>query len=184
MPKTKLTLLILAIIAIITLGLVYGLPKVRPTNQVNQTPTNTNTSQKPQKPQESQDIDTSNWKTYTNEEYGFSFRYPEEWGVPSFQKSYDENFDTGKRFILSFSNSDNIFLSFFTDDFSEGIGEGTPNYFKIPTNFNLEKGALINNLNKKYPEGSSLDVIDLEKVEITNIQTLKVFENRGYIKYK
>ena len=26
-------------------------------------------------------IDTSDWKTYTNEEYGFSFRYPEDWFI-------------------------------------------------------------------------------------------------------
>lgn len=26
------------------------------------------------------EVDTSDWLTYTNEEYGFSFMYPEEWG--------------------------------------------------------------------------------------------------------
>ncbi len=28
-----------------------------------------------------EDIDTSNWKTYRNEEYGFSFKYPEGWVI-------------------------------------------------------------------------------------------------------
>lgn len=27
------------------------------------------------------EVDTSDWLTYTNEEYGFSFRYPEDWAV-------------------------------------------------------------------------------------------------------
>lgn len=31
-------------------------------------------------------IDTSEWLTYTNEEYGFSFRYPREWGEVAVNK--------------------------------------------------------------------------------------------------
>jgi hypothetical protein len=47
------------------------------TNTVNTNATvaneNTNTEQ-------GSEVDTSDWLTYTNEEYGFSFKYPEEWG--------------------------------------------------------------------------------------------------------
>ncbi len=32
-------------------------------------------------------IDTSNWKTYRNEEYGFEVRYPEEWRVNEVNKN-------------------------------------------------------------------------------------------------
>ncbi len=40
-------------------------------------------------------IDTSNWKTYTNEEHGFSVRYPEEW---FFQITEESLFDIATRF--------------------------------------------------------------------------------------
>ena len=31
---------------------------------------------------ENESIDTSSWKTYRNEEYGFEFKYPREWSEP------------------------------------------------------------------------------------------------------
>ena len=43
-------------------------PPAPPTNGTTPTPTTTEA------------VDTSDWLTYTNEEYGFGFRYPREWG--------------------------------------------------------------------------------------------------------
>ncbi|MFZ1735595.1 MAG: hypothetical protein WAU31_01530 [Candidatus Moraniibacteriota bacterium] len=37
--------------------------------------------EKPQEVQASDAMDTSNWKTYRNEEYGFEIKYPREWVV-------------------------------------------------------------------------------------------------------
>lgn len=31
----------------------------------------------------SSSVSTTNWKTYTNSEYGFSFNYPSNWGIPN-----------------------------------------------------------------------------------------------------
>ncbi len=39
-----------------------------------------------------QELDTTNWKTYTNEEYGFQFQYPEKTSV--------ENVEDGDRFYI------------------------------------------------------------------------------------
>ncbi|MFH0854337.1 MAG: PsbP-related protein [bacterium] len=42
------------------------------------------------------EIDTSDWKTYRNEEYGFELKYPKEWYIDNTRSSLDEIvFDIG-----------------------------------------------------------------------------------------
>jgi len=38
-----------------------------------------------------EEIDTSNWKTYRNEEYGFEFRYPEDWYYDICASNYENH---------------------------------------------------------------------------------------------
>lgn len=52
----------------------------------------------------SEDINTSDWQTYTNEEYGFSFRYPKEWGEVVVKKSEADQYQTGSKIMIIFSN--------------------------------------------------------------------------------
>lgn len=101
--------------------------------------TNTNAEQ-------GSEVDTTNWLTYTNDEYGFSFRYPEEWILneqpntislqspelvgntyaDSFTVEVTENdFDNQKKQIEDSDLIDgNLSLSKFNDDVAESSING------------------------------------------------------------
>jgi len=67
--------------------------KEEPTKQSIQPNNQTSTTE------EISNIDTSNWQTYTNKEYGFSFRYPREWRlVEENCEQYD--YESEKRICL------------------------------------------------------------------------------------
>lgn len=50
--------------------------QVENTNEAVEVAENTNSDET-----NTAEVDTSDWLTYTNEEYGFSFKYPEEWEI-------------------------------------------------------------------------------------------------------
>ncbi len=57
------------------------------------------------KPEEK--IDTSNWKTYRNERYGFSFKYPKDWKVENIKGRYPAPIYKEFPLILSPINTNN-----------------------------------------------------------------------------
>ncbi|MBI3290923.1 hypothetical protein HYZ76_01415 [Candidatus Falkowbacteria bacterium] len=71
MTKIKLTALSLLILPL--LGGCFLAPQDQNAN------TNVILNPDQSRDEESGEIDTSEWKTYRNEEYGFEFKYPEEW---------------------------------------------------------------------------------------------------------
>jgi len=92
MSKKVLTISIILVLAVVILGVVFGLekrevkaPVVKNNEKIKET-TKTATSTKET---ENSEIDTSNWKTYRNEEFGFEVKYPEEWDILS--DSVDKN---------------------------------------------------------------------------------------------
>ena len=125
--KTKNIVLILTILLVVViLGVFFGLEKreVRaPTVKNNEKIKETTKTATSTKETENSEIDTSNWKTYRNEEFGFEVRYPEEWGVISNQKSnnelrvylgYEDKYGShgyeGEMYIFVYTDKSNNFL--------------------------------------------------------------------------
>lgn len=124
-------------------------------------------------------IDTSDWLTYENKEYRFSFRYPGGWGEVLSHESL-KGIDQGERIIISFTGNNNVYFSLFSNNFVEGVGEGSPLYFN--PNLDLSKsGEEIKeslNMDRKF---GRLDVGFLEKRMIFDQEVIKIIGNRGYV---
>ena len=80
MNKKIIAIAIILILIVITLGVVLGLVKnewgKQPIVENNKQPITATTTSPALN-----DIDTSDWKTYRNEELGFETKYPESWNV-------------------------------------------------------------------------------------------------------
>ncbi|MCL5407548.1 MAG: hypothetical protein M1429_03575 [Patescibacteria group bacterium] len=80
MTKTlKILLIILGVLLLVSVGVIFWLSKNSSTKfQTSPTNTPNSTSLAP-------NIDTSDWKTFANTKYGYSFKYPSNWYL------YDSN---------------------------------------------------------------------------------------------
>ncbi|MFA5026150.1 MAG: PsbP-related protein [Candidatus Shapirobacteria bacterium] len=79
---TITTLVLLASLGLVVSGCIKK-PVAQPVNQNTNANTNvaTTTAASSSRALAEEEIDTSNWRTYRNEEYGFEFKYPGEWVV-------------------------------------------------------------------------------------------------------
>ncbi len=123
----------------------------------------------------SDEVDTSDWKTFESEELGIRFRYPGGYELMGVQKEL-KGFDKGKRLLISFNNINNkhrLNLAFFSDDFSEGIGEGLPIYFN-PLYENED------DIKKFFSQ--HIDIDEFEFLEIKGKKFFRILGSGGYIK--
>jgi len=81
-------------------------------------------------------VDTSSWQAYRNEELGFAFSYPSEWGEVQIKRANIDAIETGEEYFLSFSAKEESRASFRTPDHKvkEGFGRGGA-YWDAPETF-------------------------------------------------
>lgn len=132
---------------------------------------------------ENTEIDTKDWKTYENKEYGFSFRYPLDWGTPVFGILKNKPFDTGSIASVTFVNNKNIEMYFFSDDYSQGVGEGTSNYFDRKIDFTFDEEQLKKDVSNKNT-GINIPVTYLTKLSLKENIILKIVGYRGYVTFQ
>ncbi|MEW6610398.1 MAG: hypothetical protein AB1352_02085 [Patescibacteria group bacterium] len=106
MTRKQLTTLILVLILVAAgaTALMWSIKKPQSPNQLvaenggkptapESQPQNNGTKPTPTPEVITSDIDTSDWKTYRNEELGFQIKYPNEWGID--EEKIDHRFNPG-----------------------------------------------------------------------------------------
>lgn len=90
----KNALIIVVVVAIIV-GIAYT---------YNQQKTDSNTQSPPNQTKNetiTSDLDTSNWKTYTNDLYGYSIKYPSNWEIIKDDKKWETDFNPiGEKYYI------------------------------------------------------------------------------------
>jgi len=153
--KTKLLLSLIALLFVSVLVLLY-LNLQKPTPPIVSIPTPTTT------PTKSVDL-TANWKTYENKEYGFNFKYPQEFTEGDIETYNDKND------LIQLKTSDYLHY-----DNYEGLGDPFKDGYGLSVALNKDKCETV----KK--EDSLSGVNNIEQLKVENYSAQKyLFDYEG-----
>ncbi|MGB0757202.1 MAG: PsbP-related protein [Patescibacteria group bacterium] len=152
---------IIVIISILGILLIGG--SVWYVQKNNQPDNEDHTTQAPQEGELiASDIDTSDWQTYRNEEYGFEFMYPEGWGVVL----------EGESFVNLFVSNDPLDEgSFKVKVFNNPEKLSVPDFYKAIAKQKLHPGndLLLYNLEELAADKETISIGQIKGVNYINI---------------
>ena len=141
------------------------------------------------------EVDTSDWLTYTNDEYGFSFKYPKDWQISKdIFEEYKKSFDNPKYQVnekdvtfLTSLTADEISSEIYqyqnqTDEMGQGVIEsiGKGKLISIAVS-EKEVSDLISQDGFTFTIGSNI-VLD-QNIEATNVYMEKRWEGNSNYHY-
>lgn len=173
--------LIIVITAVVVGGATYALvsSKISKDQQVLMNQVNDlqkQVSQKPVIPQTNNSIvtdETAGWKTYTNSQYGFSFKYPSEWLLA--EKT--ENYGDARRMAiqLNYENGTNTFNSY-TVEVLDSDGK-TTRQFATDYYSGMEGGP--SDIQDSTINGQSVVKVFMTKASITPAGSAEILFQKG-----
>ncbi len=128
----------------------------------------------------SSDVDTSDWLTYMNDEYGFSFKYPSEWGGTVITTRGPGDYQTGSVIQIAFDNDS----SRNGNQLTAVIKVETLDYkFNGPSDGNTISFASLDltqseaDVNNALKNDTTADIITTKVTTANNIQGVRLDEN-------
>lgn len=125
-----------------------------------------------------QDADTSNWKSYVNDEFGIEFLYPPDWFLQTSDNSYEEVVlhiklgKKGEKYFLEGSEVDSLIDIVITNSEDKNIKEIVKKYKKGLVGGTIEKTTIANQVayvRKNYLGSVYFTLKNGKQIEIAQI---------------
>jgi hypothetical protein len=129
-----------------------------------------------------EEIDTSNWKTYRNEEYGFEFKYPGDWNLQILKLSENCIF-------LKKITTDRVKINKYTEDVMGSIDichndlSDLDSYVK-DLGYDISSNSLISGVSS-WNTGNKIETIGIKKIKLSGFDSyfFTSLREKGYFVY-